>query len=293
MKSFKITQSITDRKDASLGIYFKDVSKLSMITPEKEIELTRRIKLGDKAAANELVTANLRFVISVAKQYQNKGLDLVDLIQEGNIGMLEAAYKFDETRGYRFISYAVWWIRQSIMRAISEQCRTVRVPMSQIVNMSKINKMSEKFEQKNGRVPSMEEIEEETNLNGKKINMSLASTYRSVSLESPLRDEDVSCLLDVLPNDNSESTDTTALKSDLILEIERILSKLSYREQDVLRMSFGIGVQAMSNDEIASRFGIGGERVRQIQHSAINHIKNKYVSGLNLQVCFFRKSPTG
>lgn len=281
MKSFKITQSITDRKDASLGIYFKDVSKLSMITPEKEIELTRRIKLGDKAAANELVTANLRFVISVAKQYQNKGLDLVDLIQEGNIGMLEAAYKFDETRGYRFISYAVWWIRQSIMRAISEQCRTVRVPMSQIVNMSKINKMSEKFEQKNGRVPSMEEIEEETNLNRKKINMSLASTYRSVSLESPLRDEDVSCLLDVLPNDNSESTDTTALKSDLILEIERILSKLSYREQDVLRMSFGIGVQVMSNDEIANRFGIGGERVRQIQHSAINHIKNKYKNELS------------
>ena len=281
MKSFKITQSITDRKDASLGIYFKDVSKLSMITPEKEIELTRRIKLGDKAAANELVTANLRFVISVAKQYQNKGLDLVDLIQEGNIGMLEAAYKFDETRGYRFISYAVWWIRQSIMRAISEQCRTVRVPMSQIVNMSKINKMSEKFEQKNGRVPSMEEIEEETNLNGKKINMSLASTYRSVSLESPLRDEDVSCLLDVLPNDNSESTDTTALKSDLILEIERILSKLSYREQDVLRMSFGIGVQAMSNDEIANRFGIGGERIRQIQHSAINHIRNKYKNELS------------
>ena len=281
MKSFKITQSITDRKDASLGIYFKDVSKLSMITPEKEIELTRRIKLGDKAAANELVTANLRFVISVAKQYQNKGLDLVDLIQEGNIGMLEAAYKFDETRGYRFISYAVWWIRQSIMRAISEQCRTVRVPMSQIVNMSKINKMSEKFEQKNGRVPSMEEIEEETNLNRKKINMSLAPTYRSVSLESPLRDEDVSCLLDVLPNDNSESADTTALKSDLIIEIERILSKLSYREQDVLRMSFGIGVQAMSNDEIANRFGIGGERVRQIQHSAINHIKNKYKNELS------------
>ena len=281
MKSFKITQSITDRKDASLGIYFKDVSKLSMITSEKEVELTKRIKLGDKAAANELVTANLRFVISVAKQYQNKGLDLVDLIQEGNIGMLEAAYKFDETRGYRFISYAVWWIRQSIMRAISEQCRTVRVPMSQIVNMSKINKMSEKFEQNNGRAPSMEEIEEETNLDRKKINMSLASTYRSVSLESPLRDEDVSCLLDVLPNDNSESTDTTALKSDLIIEIEHILSKLSYREQDVLRMSFGIGVQAMSNDEIANRFGIGGERIRQIQHSAINHIRNKYKNELS------------
>ena len=281
MKSFKITQSITDRKDASLGIYFKDVSKLSMITPEKEIELTRRIKLGDKAAANELVTANLRFVISVAKQYQNKGLDLVDLIQEGNIGMLEAAYKFDETRGYRFISYAVWWIRQSIMRAISEQCRTVRVPMSQIVNMSKINKMSEKFEQNNGRAPSMEEIEEETNLDRKKINMSLASTYRSVSLESPLRDEDVSCLLDVLPNNNSESADSTTLKSDLVVGIEHILSKLSYREQDILRMSFGIGVQAMSNDEIANRFGIGSERVRQIQNKTIKYIKNKYKNELS------------
>ena len=281
MKSFKITQSITDRKDASLGIYFKDVSKLSMITPEKEIELTRRIKLGDKAAANELVTANLRFVISVAKQYQNKGLDLVDLIQEGNIGMLEAAYKFDETRGYRFISYAVWWIRQSIMRAISEQCRTVRVPMSQIVNMSKINKMSEKFEQKNGRVPSMEEIEEETSLDRKKINMSLASTYRSISLESPLRDEDVSCLLDVLPNNNSESADSTTLKSDLVVGIEHILSKLSYREQDILRMSFGIGVQAMSNDEIANRFGIGSERVRQIQNKTIKYIKNKYKNELS------------
>lgn len=280
MKSFKITQSITDRKDASLGIYFKDVSKLSMITPEKEVELTKRIKLGDKKAANELVTANLRFVISVAKQYQNKGLDLVDLIQEGNIGMLKAAYKFDETKGYRFISYAVWWIRQAIMRAISEQCRTVRVPMSQIVNMSKISKMSEKFEQNNGRAPSMEEIEEETSLNRKKINMSLASTYRSVSLESPLRDEDVSCLLDVLPNNNSESTDTTTLKSDLVIEIERILSKLSYRERDILRMSFGIGVQAMSNDEIANRFGIGGERVRQIQHNAINYIRNKYKNEL-------------
>ena len=281
MKSFKITQAITDRKDASLGIYFKDVSKLSMIAPEKEIELTKRIKLGDREAASELVTANLRFVISVAKKYQNKGLDLVDLIQEGNIGMLKAAYKFDETKGYRFISYAVWWIRQAIMRAISEQCRTVRVPMSQIVNMSKINKMSEKYEQKNGRVPSMEEIEEETSLDRKKINMSLASTYRSVSLESPLRDEDVSCLLDVLPNNNSESADSTTLKSDLVVGIEHILSKLSYREQDILRMSFGIGVQAMSNDEIANRFGIGSERVRQIQNKTIKYIKNKYKNELS------------
>ena len=281
MRKFKITQSITDRKDASLGLYFKDVSKLSMITPEEEIELTKRIKLGDNEAANELVSANLRFVISVAKQYQNKGLDLVDLIQEGNLGMLEAARKFDETRGYRFISYAVWWIRQAIMKAISDQCRTVRVPMSQIVNMGKITKASEKFEQENGRAPSVEELEEETSLDPKKISMSLAATYRSVSLESPFRDEDVSCLLDIIPNDNSEPTDSTVVREDLAIGINRILSKLSYREGDVIRMSFGIGMQQMSNDEIANRFGIGGERVRQIQHGAISKMKNKFGKELN------------
>ena len=281
MRSFKITQSITDRKDASLGIYFKDVSKLSLISQDEEIKLAKRIQNGDKEAENELVKANLRFVISVAKSYQGKGLDLVDLIQEGSCGLIESARRYNPDKGYRFISYAVWWIRQAIMRAISEQCRTVRVPMSQIVNMSKISKMSEEFEQKNGRLPSMEEIEEETNLDRKKINMSLASTYRSVSLESPFKDEDVSCLLDVLPNNNSELADTSTLKSDLVIEIERILSKLSYREQDVLRMSFGIGVQVMSNDEIANRFGIGGERVRQIQHSAINRIRNKYKNELS------------
>lgn len=281
MKSFKITQSITDRKDASLGIYFKDVSKLSLISQEEEIKLAKRIQQGDKQAENELVIANLRFVISVAKSYQGKGLDLVDLIQEGNYGLIESARKYNPDKGIKFISYAVWWIRQAIMRAISEQCRTVRVPMSQIVNMSKINKMSEKFEQKNGRAPSKEEIEEETNLNQKKINMSLASTYRSVSLESPLRNEDVNCLLDVLPNNNSEDTDMAVVKNDLVVKIEYILSRLSYREQDILRMSFGIGVQVMSNDEIANRFGIGSERVRQIQHSAINHIRNKYKNKLS------------
>ena len=281
MKSFKITQSITDRKDASLRIYFKDVSKLSLISQEEEIKLAKRIQQGDKQAENELVKANLRFVISVAKSYQGKGIDLVDLIQEGNCGLIEGARKYNPDKGIKFISYAVWWIRQAIMRAISEQCRTVRVPMSQIVNMSKIAKMSEKFEQKNGRVPSINEIEEETNLNQKKINRSLASTYRSVSLESPFKDEDASCLLDVLPDDNSESTDTSTLKNDLVAEIERILSKLSYRDQDILRMSFGIGVQAMSNDEIANRFGIGSERVRQIQHSTIKYIRNKYKKKLS------------
>lgn len=281
MKSFKITQSITDRKDASLGLYFRDVSKLSLINQEEEIKLAKRIQQGDTRAENELVKANLRFVISVAKSYQGKGLDLVDLIQEGNCGLITAARKYNPDKNIKFISYAVWWIRQAIMKAISDQCRTVRAPMSQIVNMGKISKMSEEFERKNGRPPSVIEIEEETNLNKKKINMSFISTYRSVSLESPFKDEDVSCLLDVLPNSNSESADSSTLKSDLVVEIERILSKLSYREQDILRMSFGIGVQAMSNDEIANRFGIGGERVRQIQHNAIKHIRNRYKNKLS------------
>lgn len=280
MKHFKIAQSITDRKDASLGIYFRDVSKIPRITPEKEIELTKRIKSGDDSAANELVIANLRFVISVAKQYQNKGLDLVDLIQEGSIGIIEAAHKFDETRGYKFISYAVWWIRQAIIRAISEQCRTVRVPINQIVNLSKITKMSEKFEQENGRTPSINEIEEETELDRNKISMSLDSTYRSVSLENPIKDEDASCLLDIIPNNNSESVDKSLEENDLKLGIEQVLSKLPYREQDILRMSFGIGVQNMTNDEIANRFGIGSERVRQLQHSAIKRIRSKFKNEL-------------
>lgn len=280
MKHFKIAQSITDRKDASLGIYFRDVSRIPRITPKKEIELTKRIKAGDNSAANELVIANLRFVISVAKQYQNKGLDLVDLIQEGSLGMIEAAHKFDETRGYKFISYAVWWIRQAIIRAISEQCRTVRVPINQIVNLNKITKMSEKFEQENGRAPSVNEIEEETEIDRDKINMSLASTYRSVSLENPIRDEDASCLLDIIPNSNSESVDKALEEDDLKLGVEQVLSKLPYREQDILRMSFGIGVQTMTNDEIANRFGIGSERVRQLQHSAIRHIRNKFKNEL-------------
>ena len=280
MKSFKITQSITDRQDASLGLYFKDVSKQPMISPEEEIRLTKEIKKGNDKAVQELVNANLRFVISVAKQYQNKGLTLVDLIQEGNIGLIEAAKKFDETRGFRFISYAVWWIRQSIMKAISEQCRTIRVPMSQVVYINKINKATERFEQLNGRKPSLEELEEETKIEASKINSTMASAGRAVSLESPLKDEEVSCLLDIIPDEGATPADSDATRNDLSNGIETILAKLSYRDSDILRMSFGIGMQPMPNDEIASRFGIGTERVRQIQHSAINFIRKNYINDL-------------
>lgn len=280
MKSLKITQSITDRQDASLGLYFKDVSKQPMISPEEEIELTKEIKKGNNAAAERLIRANLRFVISVAKQYQGKGLPLIDLIQEGNYGLIEASKKFDESRGFRFISYAVWWIRQSIIKAISEQCRTVRVPMSQVVYISKINKASDKFEQLYGRKPSPEEIEQDVNIDADKINTTLALNTKSISLDSPFKDDDANCLLDVIPNDNSTPADIGINKHDITNSIELLLSKLPSRASDVIRMSYGIGMQPMPNEEIANRFGIGGERVRQIQHSTLNYIKKNYSNEL-------------
>lgn len=280
MKSFKITQSITDRQDASLNIFFKEVSKLPMIDINKEIELSQKIKGGDMNAANELVKANLRFVISVAKQYQNKGLPLVDLIQEGCLGMIEAAKRYDESRGYRFISYAVWWIRQSIIHAISDQCRTVRVPMSQVVCMNKINKASDRFEQEHGRKPSAEELESEINLDASKINLTLSSVNKAISLDTPFKDEDVGCLLDVIPNDNAEGADHSSMQESTSREIEEVLSNLSYRERDIIRMAFGLGMMPMQNEEIASRFGIGCERVRQIQHEAIEKIRLNYSDSL-------------
>ena len=280
MRSFKISQSITDRQDASLNSYFKDVSRQPMISQEEEIELTKKIKEGNEAAVKKLVEANLRFVISVAKQYQKKGLALVDLIQEGNIGLIEAARKFDETRGFRFISYAVWWIRQAIIKALSDQCRTIRIPANQVVCMNKINKVIEQFEQQHGRKPSIGELEELTDIDHDTICLTMSAMNRSVSLESPIKDEDASCLLDIIPNDGAVSTDAEVAKNDLSKEIERILSKLSYRDRDILRMSFGIGMNPMTNEEIARRFGIGSERVRQIQHSAINYLRAKYINDL-------------
>ena len=276
MKSFKITQSITDRQDASLGIFFKEVSKIPMLDINEEIELSRRVKEGDRSAANKLVEANLRFVISVAKQYQNKGLPLVDLIQCGAEGALEAALRYDESKGFRFISYAVWWIRQAIMHAISDQCRTVRIPMSQVVCMNKINRASEKFEQEHYRKPSVEELESETNLDTSKINLTLSSINKAVSLDTPFKDEDAGCLLDIRPNDEVEETDQSSLQESVSKEIEEVLSKLSFRERDILRMSFGLGMNPMQNEEIAARFGIGCERVRQIQHEAIEKIRLNY-----------------
>lgn len=276
MKNFKISQSITDRRDISLSAYFKDVSRYSLLTPEEETELAIKARDGDQEAANKLVEHNLRFIISVAKAYQGKGLPLVDLIQEGAMGALEATKKFNPTKGFKFISYAVWWIRQSIMKAISEQGRTVRLPMSQVININKINKVTDKFEQCNGRKPSIEELEKETNLNATKIGKTMAITNYTVSLESPIKDDEAGCLLDIVPNNNVDPLDQNLYESDLHKEIERILTKLSYRDRDVLRMSFGLGMQPIPNEEIARKFGIGGERVRQIIKSSIKKIRENH-----------------
>lgn len=276
MRSFKITQSITDRQDASLGMYMKDISKEALISLDEEIELAQRIKQGDRLAEDKLIRANLRFVISVAKQYQNKGLSLVDLVQEGNLGLIEAAKRFDESRGFKFISYAVWWIRQSIIHAISDQCRTIRIPMNQVVHMNKINKASEKLEQELGRTPSVEELSLETEIAPDKINLTLSSISKSLSLDTPFKDEDAGCLLDVIPNENASGADDRLVGESVSSEVEEVLLKLSSREGDILRMVFGLGMMPMTLEEIACRFGLGSERVRQIQHEAIDKIKEKY-----------------
>lgn len=275
MKNYKITQSITNRQDASLGLYFRDVSRRKLLTNEEEIELTKRVKEGDQRAKDKLIEANLRFVISIAKQYQGKGIPLVDLIQEGNLGMLEAATKFNPDRGFRFISYAVWWIRQAIIKALSEQCRIVRVPMNQLAYINKINKTTSKYEQEFGRQPSPDEIEEDTNIKSNKVYRTLSYNSKTISLESPFNESSTDCLLDVLPND-SVSTEEIINKSDIKNRIESILSRLSFRNRDVLRMSYGIGVSQMSNEEIANRFGIGVERVRQILNTTVKYIKDHY-----------------
>ena len=280
MKGLTITQSITDRQDASLGIFFREVSKLPMIDINKEIELSRRVKEGDQSAVNELVEANLRFVISVAKQYQGKGIPLVDLIQEGCLGVIQAAQLYDESKGFKFISFAVWWIRQAIMKAITDQCRTVRIPMNQVAYVSKINKVSDKFEQEFGRKPSLEELEDITDLSINKINSAISSNTRSVSLDTPFKDEEVGTLLDVIPNENSDSSDKNIIKSNATVVINEILSNFSYRERDVIRMIYGIEMNPMQNEEIANRFGISCERVRQIQKEAIEKLRLEYIDEL-------------
>lgn len=280
MKSSVITPTITERKDASLKMYFRDISKLPLIDSEEEIELTKRIKQGDQKAMSKLVNANLRFVISIAKQYQNRGVDLVDLIQEGNCGLIQAATLFDESRGIKFISYAVWWIRQAIIKAVSDNSKTVRMPVNQIQNKGKLYRAANKFEQENGRQPSILELEEITGLDVKKIYTAYNYGSKSVSLESPTSTEDNFCLLDVIPND-VEPTDSNLCNGDVPRVVLNLLKSLPYRDQDMLRMAFGIGMAPMTYYEIADRFGVTYERVRQLLHKIIKNLQENYKDKLH------------
>ena len=275
-KGITITPSITDRSDNALRTFFKEISKIPMISSDEEIELANKIAVGDQEALNKLVSANLTFVVSVAKQYQNRGLPLLDLIQEGTIGLINGAKKFSPDKGVKFISYAVWWIRQAIVLALSAQSRTIRVPMNQVLSIGKIKKESEKFEQENYRLPSSEELAERINTETSKVDQSIIAFNKSVSLDTPLKNDETSSLLDIVKNENVDDTDKDLDSQSITKEIRYILSKLSYREQDVLRMFYGIEMDSMQKEEIADRFGITCERVRQIRNGALDRIKRKY-----------------
>ena len=274
MRQLKITKSITNRASASLDKYLQEIGREELVTPDEEVELAQRIRKGDQEALEKLTRANLRFVVSVAKQYQNQGLSLPDLINEGNLGLIKAAEKFDETRGFKFISYAVWWIRQSILQALAEQSRIVRLPLNQVGSLNKINKALGKFEQEYERQPSNEELAEMIDIPKDKISDTLRVGSRHVSVDAPFVEGEDNSLLDVLPNDDSPSADKTLVNESLNTEIERALSTLTDREREIIKSFFGIGCQEMTLEEIGERFGLTRERVRQIKEKAIRRLKS-------------------
>ena len=274
MRQLKITKSITNRESASLDKYLQEIGKEELITVEEEVELAQRIKKGDQAALEKLTRANLRFVVSVAKQYQNQGLSLPDLINEGNLGLIKAAEKFDETRGFKFTSYAVWWIRQSILQALAEQSRIVRLPLNQVGSLNKINKAYSKFEQEHERKPSPEELAESLELPADKVADTLRVSGRHVSVDAPFVDGEDNSLLDVLINNDSPNADRSLIMESLAREIHRALATLTERESDIIRLFFGIGCQEMTLEEIGERFGLTRERVRQIKEKAIRRLRH-------------------
>lgn len=280
MRQLKITKSITNRESASLDKYLQEIGREELITVEEEVELAQRIKKGDQDALEKLTRANLRFVVSVAKQYQNQGISLPDLINEGNLGLIKAAEKFDETRGFKFISYAVWWIRQSILQALAEQSRIVRLPLNQVGSLNKINKALSKFEQENERMPSPDELAEMLELPREKINDTLRVSGRHVSVDAPFIDGEDNSLLDVLVNNDSPNADKGLVNESLNKEIERALSTLTERERDIVRYFFGIGCQEMTLEEIGEKFGLTRERVRQIKEKAIRRLRHSARSKL-------------
>ena len=275
MRQLKITKQVTNRETASLDKYLQEIGKVDLITAEEEVELAQRIKAGDQIALEKLTKANLRFVVSVAKQYQNQGLTLPDLINEGNLGLIKAAQRFDETRGFKFISYAVWWIRQSILQALAEQSRIVRLPLNKIGSINKINKTYAFLEQAHERAPSAEEIAKELDMTINDVKESLKNSGRHVSMDAPLVEGEDSNLYDVLNSGESPNPDKTLLHESLRTEIERALETLTPREADVVRLYFGLGNQhAMTLEEIGETFDLTRERVRQIKEKAIRRFKH-------------------
>lgn len=273
MRQLKITKSITNRESASLEKYLQEIGKEEMISAEEEVELAQRIKKGDQKALERLTKANLRFVVSVAKQYQNQGLTLPDLINEGNLGLLKAAERFDETRGFKFFSYAVWWIRQSILQAISEQSRIVRLPLNQVGSLNKINREINKFEQENERRPSLNEIADKIDLPQEKIDEAMSVNSHHISVDAPFADSEDSSLLDVLVNEDIPTTDMGLVNESLKSEIQAALSVLSERERKVIEASYGIEQPELTLEEIGEKFGLSRERVRQIKEKAIRKLR--------------------
>jgi len=277
MRQLKISKSITNREIASLDTYLGDIAREELLTPDDEVQLAQKIKQNDQPSLDKLVKANLRFVVSVAKQYQHQGLSLPDLINEGNIGLIKAAQRFDETRGFKFISYAVWWIRQSILQAIAEQSRLVRLPLNQIGSVNRILKEAALLEQKFERPPSALEVAESLDIPEEKVKEAFKISSKHVSMDAPIvEDEDVS-LIDVIVPDSSPHTDQILMSESLSVEIQRSLSSLSAKEKDIINMFFGIGYkQPLTLDEIASKFNLTRERVRQIKEKALRRLKQNH-----------------
>lgn len=280
MRQLKITKSITNRESASLDKYLQEIGREELVSPEEEVELAQRIRSGDQAALEKLTKANLRFVVSVAKQYQNQGLSLPDLINEGNLGLIKAAEKFDETRGFKFISYAVWWIRQSILQALAEQSRIVRLPLNQVGSLNKINKAQGRFEQENERLPSTEELAELIDIPRDKVADTLRVSGRHVSVDAPFNEGEDNSLLDVLQNEDSPMADHGLNNESLSTEIERALQILTPREREIIKGFFGIGCQEMTLEEIGENLDLTRERVRQIKEKAIRKLKKPAASKL-------------
>ncbi len=274
MRQLKITKSITNRESASLDKYLQEIGHEELISIEEEVELAQRIKKGDKEALERLTKANLRFVVSVAKQYQNQGLSLPDLINEGNLGLIKAAEKFDETRGFKFISYAVWWIRQSILQAIAEQSRIVRLPLNQVGSVNRINRILNKFEQENERRPSVDEIADKVDLPEDKIVDAMKAPSKHISVDAPFIEGEDNSLLDILPNADSPMADNELVMESLRAEISSALNVLNERERNIIEAFFGINQPEMTLEEIGDKYGLTRERVRQIKEKAIRRLRH-------------------